>query len=95
MSIRSNAKKMRDLISAIDEVLFYEWDPIGINDCSDAFDEYSSYAPGLLRFAMRGNPEVVADQLARLATVNMGLSTSDRQHELRIAKKLIEIASLV
>lgn len=44
---------------------------------------------------MQGNPEVVADQLARLATVNMGLSTSDRQHELRIAKKLIEIASLV
>ncbi|PCI10914.1 hypothetical protein COB72_01980 [bacterium] len=84
---------MRDLISAVDEILYNEWDPIGVNDTPEAFDEYSSYAPGLLRYAMGGDPEVVADQLGRITRESMGLGDGDRQHNLAIAQKLIDIAS--
>jgi hypothetical protein len=84
---------MRDLISAVDEVLFHEWDPIGVNETPEAYDEYSSYAPGLLRYAMRGDPEVVADQLGRISSETMGLRVGNRQRDLVIAQKLIDIAS--
>lgn len=93
VSYRTDSKKMRDLISAVDEVLFHEWDPIGINSCSDAMGEYSSYAPGLLRHAMGGDPEVVADQLGRISSETMGLSGGGRQRDLAIAQKFIDIAS--
>ena len=84
---------MRDLISAVDEVLLNEWDPIGVNGNLDCYDEYSSYARGLLRYAMRGDPEVVADQLGRISSETMGLRVGDRQRDLMIAQKLIDIAS--
>ena len=93
MDSQERTKHMRSLISQVDEVLFDEWDPIGINDSPDTFDEYSSYAPLLLKFAMRGNPESVAYQLSQLSTGHMGLHSSNRQHELFIAQKLIDIAS--
>ena len=93
VSYRTDSKKMRDLISAVDEVLFHEWDPIGVNETLEAFDEYSSYAPGLLRCAMSGDPEVVADQLGWISSETMGLSDGNRQRDLMIAQKLIDIAS--
>ena len=93
MSYRTDSKIMRNLISAVDEVLFHEWDPIGVNRTPEAYDEYSSYAPGLLRCAMIGDPEIVADQLGRIASVTMGLSDGNRQRDLMIAQKLVDIAS--
>lgn len=86
---------MRDLISRVDEVLLHEWDPIGVSDTPEAWDEYSSYAPGLLRYAMGGNVEVVADQLHRITNEQMGLPGSDRARDLQIAQKLVDLASHV
>jgi hypothetical protein len=31
------------LLQMVDEILFYEWDPIGINDHLEARDEYGAY----------------------------------------------------
>lgn len=93
MPNRSKSKQMRDLISRVDEILLHEWDPIGVKDTPDAWDEYSSYAPGLLRYAMGGNAEEVADQLHRITHKTMGLCGNNREHHLKIAQKLIAIAS--
>jgi len=88
-----NAKQMRDFISRTDKILFEEWDPIGINNFPEASDEYSSYAPGLLRIAMRGNVNTVADQLHQISSVHMGLSGNSRLNDLVIAQKLVDLAS--
>lgn len=84
---------MWELIARVDEVLYQEWDPIGVNGDPDTWDEYSSYAPGLLRYAMGGDPDVVADQLAKIAKEFMGLSRGDRNHDVETAQKLVDIAS--
>ena len=86
---------MRDLISKVDEILLQEWDPIGVKGNPEAWDEYSSYAPGLLRYAMRGNIEVVADQLHRITKECMGLSRTDRARDIKVAQMLVGLASQV
>ena len=35
------------LYKRIDEILWEDWDPIGVNDVEEARDEYQSYLPGL------------------------------------------------
>jgi hypothetical protein len=84
---------MRDLVSKVDEILLHEWDPIGVRNHPEAWDEYSSYAPGLLRFAMRGNIDVVADQLYKLKHEHMGLSYENRALDRTIAQRLVDLAS--
>lgn len=88
-----DSRQLRSLITQVDEILFNEWDPIGINSCDSAFDEYSTYAPKLLRLAMRGNLNAVVDQLNFLSVEHMGLHQPDREHTLRIAQKLIDVGS--
>lgn len=83
---------MRELISRVDQILLEDWDPIGVNGIPEASDEYSSYAPGLLRIAMRGNPESVADQLRFISSEQMGLGGESREHDMKIAQKLIDLA---
>lgn len=86
---------MRDYISRVDEILLHEWDPIGVCDYPEAWDEYSSYAPGLLRFAMRGNIDVVADQLYKIKHEHMGLSHENRALDRAVAQKLVDLASQI
>lgn len=95
MSNRSKEKQMRDFISRVDEILLHEWDPIGVCDIPEACDEYSSYAPGLLGFAMRGNVDVVANQLHRIANEHMGLSRDNRTLDRLVAQKLVDLASQI
>ena len=37
------------LYNEIDKILWEDWDPIGVNDCEGARDEYSSYVPQIYR----------------------------------------------
>jgi hypothetical protein len=85
---------MRDLVSKVDRILLHDWDPIGVCEHLDAWDEYSSYAPFVLRIAMRGNVESVFDYLHRLKHEHMGLSHVDIAHDRSIAIKIFDVASL-
>ena len=40
-------KEHQELFKAVDEVLFYIWDPIGVSDQPYARDEYSSYVSNI------------------------------------------------
>ncbi|MCA9178809.1 MAG: hypothetical protein KDB14_30310 [Planctomycetales bacterium] len=40
----------------ISDILFREWDPVGVNDIERVSDEYDSYPPGLTRVACDGGP---------------------------------------
>jgi hypothetical protein len=82
----------RSLVSRVDEVLHQDWDPIGVRGFEGAFDEYSSYAPAIARYALRGNTGVVADHLARLRFESMGLRPNPTADHL-IADRLVAIAA--
>lgn len=58
----------------IDELLWSNWDPIGINDTPEARNEYQSYLPEI--FALKINNagrDKIANSLYKIETNNMGL----------------------
>lgn len=83
--------RWRKLVACVDELLLSEWDPIGVGRFEGAFDEYSSYAPGVARYALRGNAGTVADHLARLRTQSMGLQPKPSA-DLLVAERLVAMA---
>jgi len=67
------------LLRAVDEVLFYVWDPIGINNEPNARDEYYSYVPQVFEWLRADLPESeIREELMKYLThvennlINMG-----------------------
>ena len=59
------------------EVLFRQWDPIGVNGNELCRDEYDSYAPTICRWLREGTDEhKLACHLSRLQRDSMGMSTT-------------------
>jgi hypothetical protein len=62
------------------------WDPIGVGDTPEAWDEYEDYAPGVahrLRDAADWDEGVasVAEYLQHVSRDHMGVSTDERARE--------------
>jgi hypothetical protein len=79
------------LYHAVREVLFREWDPIGVNDNPLLADEYDSYAPTICRLLEAGADERrLAAHLQQLRTNAMGLSdgAEQQEHDRRVARHL-------
>jgi hypothetical protein len=59
---------------AIDEILWKEWDPIGINEFEGARDEYQMYLPKAYRLKQENaNQETIAQYLFNIEVDRMGL----------------------
>ena len=58
----------------MDEVLFYEWDPIGVSPEPCARGEYENYVSAILELVVRNN-EIgpISEQLASIITTSIGL----------------------
>ena len=84
-------KQVRNDLRIAREILWKHWDPIGVNDCEDARGEYDGYAPGLVAMIEQGKDRrSIANHLASLQTVNMGLPGADHERDLGVADLLIE-----
>jgi hypothetical protein len=77
-----------DLYRAIDEILWRNWDPIGVSGMDGARDEYQAYLPEVYRLALAGDRARIADYLFEVATGRMGLTTQRNQH-LAVADKIL------
>lgn len=80
----------KELYRAVDEVLHYIWDPIGVSGVPQARDEYDGYAPhvfGMLR--NNASEQAIADYLGNIIAERMGLS-ANVQHDLEVAKILAD-----
>jgi hypothetical protein len=78
------------LYEAVDEVLHYIWDPIGVRDVPQARDEYHSYLPRVFSLLRDGeNPESIAGYLGKVTTESMGLR-GNAKHDLEVAMVLID-----
>lgn len=78
-----------ELYRAIDEVLHYLWDPIGISSIPEARDEYHGYLPHVFGMVRSGKDEAaIAAYLSEVVTDRMGLS-ADQQHDQNVAQVLL------
>lgn len=78
------------LYRAVDEVLHYIWDPIGVAGMPNARDEYQGYLPEAFRLVMAGKDEqVIAVYLGSVVTGRMGLAGQPKR-DLDAARALIE-----
>jgi len=82
--------KRKELWQAVKEVLFREWDPIGINSNPACSDEYDSYVNTIVRLLQAEADEYkIAEHLRSLQRVSMGLSSANEERDRRIARRLI------
>ena len=78
-----------ELERRVDEVLFYKWDPIGINQYPTARAEYRSYVPVILAKLMLEYLGDIEAMLQEIGVNSMGLSPNP-QAATEIAKLLLE-----
>jgi hypothetical protein len=64
-----------DLYRRIDEILWREWDPIGVSEIPEARDEYYGYLPIVFRLVLEGKEEeIIAQYLLSFEIERMGLA---------------------
>jgi hypothetical protein len=83
------------LYRAVDEVLHYVWDPIGVSSAPQARDEYQAYLPLVFDMVRKGDPASdIARHLSTITTEQMGLS-EDHEHDLKVAHLLLEWKAVI
>lgn len=64
----------KNIYKKVDEILWHEWDPIGVNEFEEARDEYYSYLQEVIRLKNSGaDNETIAQHLFKIETERMGL----------------------
>lgn len=89
---KDNLKAAKDflLYKKIDDILWYDWDPIGINDIAPR-DEYQGYVPEIFNLKKLGaNRQEIAERLFKLETENMGMSGTI-ENCFTIADKILKV----
>jgi hypothetical protein len=89
---RKLSRNQLDLYKRLDELLFYQWDPIGISTDEDwPTDEYQAYLPRVFSMLLEfDDPKPIADYLSEVSTKSMGLSLQS-EADLRIAKLALKL----
>jgi hypothetical protein len=93
MANGSDKYRSRRNRTRIRELFCKERDPIGVNGCEGAEDEYDRYADHAYVMLMEGRSEAeIADYLYHISSEYMGLGQSQAGRELaaKIADKLCE-----
>lgn len=95
----SRNKKIKDNLTAakdfllykkIDDILWFDWDPIGINDLAPR-DEYQGYVPEIFGLVKaKSDRQEIANRLYKLETEDMGMS-GKIENCLTITDKILNI----
>ena len=95
-NISSNFRSTEEFLTykKIDEILWFDWDPIGVNDIDDARDEYEGYVPEIfnIRKACAGREEI-AMHLLNIEKKRMGLD-GNLENCLNVAGKIVSLQNL-
>ena len=84
--------KFHKLLEGVRDLLFHEWDPIGVNDNLLCREEYDSYAATIARFLREGADEnKILAHLTHLQRVSMGLLQIDQTRDLQVTRQLINL----
>lgn len=78
-------------IKAIEDILLYDWDPIGISDVTAARNEYRSYAIALAPLLAQPKQKIDLVQfLLSIERTAMGLPGNERRAQIA-AEKLMQL----
>ena len=84
------SQKELALYRAVDEVLHYVWDPIGVSGAPRARDEYFSYLPKVYAIVKAGSEaESIAHYLSEVCNDVIGLP-ANTEHNLKVGRILVE-----
>ena len=89
---KKNLTAVKDflLYKRIDDILWFDWDPIGVKDIAPR-DEYQSYVPEIFGLVKaKKDRQAIADRLLKLETENMGMGGTI-ENCLRIADKILAV----
>ena len=80
-------QRAKDIMKLIHDVLWNDWDPIGVNDAAPE-DEYDSYICGVYRLLASGCRDELVNHLLKLELDTMGLGPmapgSEPKHRSRL-----------
>jgi hypothetical protein len=77
-----------EVYKRIDEILWHEWDPIGVTGIEQARDDYYGYLPEVLQMLLEGaTSSQIAAYLQQVTTQNIGLDSSLEDH-VAVAEKI-------
>lgn len=83
--------KQLELYQGIDEILWNDWDPIGINLLPSSRDEYQDYIPVIFNLVMKNVTRLELEQyLDDVVKNRMGLRSSKKSNK-PVAEKIIEL----
>jgi hypothetical protein len=82
-------QKSLELYKAVDQILFEEWDPIGVHGASSARDEYYAYLPRAYQLAIENNTQGLLDYLFWVEKARMGLRGNQKNCE-RVVTLILE-----
>ncbi|ESE40049.1 hypothetical protein [Shewanella decolorationis] len=77
------------LYKRIDEILYHDWDPIGVSGLGGPADEYYGYLPQVFKRALYADdPQEIAEYLTWVTVERMGVSPA-KEHDLKIASQIL------
>ncbi len=86
---KNKLSKIRRVQREIKQILFEDWDPIGIKEFTNARDEYDSYVAGVYRLVAAGaGAHPIAQHLLQIEKDRMSLSGQPLLVLERVAQKL-------
>jgi len=89
-------KKVKEAVREIEVVLWKDWDPIGVNEFSEAKSEYDSYAGAVFTVAFNTRSAMaVAEQLVGVERGSMGFEGRNPNTLLPVAEKILKIVEKV
>jgi hypothetical protein len=90
-STRRRRSSALEIYDSIRHILLRDWDPIGVDDITDASDEYDSYIAPVYRILIGDRSEDdLVECLARIEREEMGVVTSYEVRQLA-AKNLLQL----
>lgn len=88
---REKLKRFAKLSKIVSEVLWTQWDPIGVNDEPIARSEYDLYVPAVSNLLWTGSPaNVIAEKLLEFESENMAFGSPCQTMANLVARMLVE-----
>ncbi len=83
-----------ELLPIVSNILFYDWDPIGINSFEQCRDEYDGYVPVVVHWLLSGTDErELSSRLSQIQRSSMGMSIIDEELHRRVARRLLGLVT--
>ncbi len=86
--------KASELQPVVSDILFREWDPIGVNSNELCRDEYDGYVSAVTQWLLSGIDEYkLASRLSKIQRDTMGMSVIDEELHRRVARRLLALVA--